>query len=78
MIAVRSVQEVKDGAVTVHLPLHFADKRVEVIVLALEEDETEPAQLQRLLLTAPTLSEDELQEFARAREWMSQWTVDGF
>lgn len=78
MIAVRSVQEVKDGAVTVHLPLHFADKRVEVIILPLEEDDSEPAQLQRLLLTAPTMSEDELQEFARAREWMNQWAVNGF
>lgn len=31
-------------------------------------------QLQSLLLSAPTLSDDELQEYAQVREWMNQWT----
>lgn len=39
MLAVRSVQEVIADAVTVKLPAHFARKRVEVIVLPLEEDD---------------------------------------
>lgn len=78
MIAVRSVQDVISGAVTVHLPVHFTGKRVEVIVLPLEEDESKATQLQELLLTAPVQSEDELQEFARAREWMEQWTINEF
>ncbi len=78
MIAVRSVQEVIAGAVTVKLPAHFLGKRVEVIVLPLEEDAQEPGQLQRLLLTAPTLSDDELQGYTQVREWMSQWTVNEY
>ncbi len=78
MIAVRSVQEVIAGAVTIKLPAHFAGKRVEVIVLPMEEDEQEPQQLQRLLLAAPTLSEDDLQGFAQVRDWMNQWTVSEF
>lgn len=39
MIAVRSVQEVIAGAVTVKLPAHFSGRRVEVIILPVEEDE---------------------------------------
>ena len=78
MIAVRSIQEVIAGAVTIKLPAHFAGKRVEVIVLPMEEDEQEPLQLQRLLLAAPTLSEDDLQGFAQVRDWMNQWTVSEF
>lgn len=76
MIAVRSVQEVIAGAVTVRLPAHFLGKRVEVIVLPLEEEDQESGQLQRLLLTAPTLSDNELQGYAQIREWLNQWTVN--
>ena len=66
MIAVRSIQEVIAGAVTIKLPAHFAGKRVEVIVLPVEEDEQELGELQRLLLAAPTLSDDELQDLLRS------------
>ena len=31
--------------------------------------------LQDLLLAAPTLTAEELQEFDRIREWMSQWSA---
>ena len=72
MIAVRSIQEVIAGAVTIKLPAHFAGKRVEVIVLPVEKDEQEPGQLQRLLLAAPTLTDDELQGFAQVRDWMNR------
>ena len=67
MIVVRSVQEVIAGAVTIKLPARFAGKRVEVIVLSVEENDREPQQLQRLLLTAPTLSEDDLQGFTQVK-----------
>ena len=78
MIAIRSVQEVIAGAVTINLPAHFAGKRVEVIVLPVEEDNQESEQLQRVLLAAPTLSDDDLQGFSLVRDWMSQWTVSKF
>jgi hypothetical protein len=75
MIAVRSVQDIVAGAVTVKLPSNFPGRRVEVIVLPLEESEQEHQELERLLLNAPTLTEDELRGFAQVRNWMSQWTV---
>ena len=33
-------------------------------------------ELQELLLSAPTLTEQEVQEFQRVRDWMSQWHVN--
>ena len=73
MIAVRSIHEVVAGSVTIRLPVDFAAKRVEVIILPVEEAQTKPSQLQRLLLAAPTISEAELDEFAQTREWMNRW-----
>ena len=78
MIAVRQIQEVVADTVTIRLPARFAAKRVEVIVLPVAEDEQESGQLQGLLLTAPTLFEDDLQGFTQVRDWMSQWTVNEF
>jgi hypothetical protein len=66
------------GAVTIKLPAHFAGKRVEVIVLPVEEDDREAGELERLLLAAPTLSEDELRSYAQVSWWMNQRTVSEF
>ena len=68
MIAIRQIQEVKAGAVTVALPVNFHAKRVEVIVLSLEEASNGAQSLQDLLLTAPTLTDEELQEYEKARK----------
>ena len=72
MNAVRQIQEVVADTVTIRLPAHFSARRVDVIVFPVAEDEQESRQLQSLLLTAPTLSEDDLQGFTQVREWMSQ------
>ena len=76
MIAVRRIQDVIAGAVTIRLPAHFSAKRVEVIVLPVDEDEQETGQLQRLLLTAPTMSDDDLRGFDQVRKWMNQWIFE--
>lgn len=72
MIAVRQIQEVVADTVTIRLPAHFAARRVEVIVFPVAEDKRESRQLQSLLLTAPTLFEDDLQGFTQVRDWMGQ------
>ncbi|MCI0692352.1 hypothetical protein L0337_10165 [candidate division KSB1 bacterium] len=78
MIAIRQIQEVKSGAVTVALPVDFHAKRVEIIILAIEESNNGAQNLQDLLLAAPTLTDDELQDYEKVREWMSQWNVNDF
>ncbi|OGB99941.1 hypothetical protein A2V82_08205 [candidate division KSB1 bacterium RBG_16_48_16] len=78
MIAIRQIQKVKSGAVTVTLPSDFDAKQVEIIILPIDEVSGGAQSLQDLLLAAPTLSEDELKEFDKVREWMSQWNVNDF
>lgn len=78
MIAVRSVQDVVAGVVTIELPHHFTGKRVEVIVLPVDDDDNTSAELKRVLLAAPTLSDTDLKRFAEIRDWMVQWNVKEF
>lgn len=78
MIAIRQIQEVKSGTVTVALPAEFHGQRVEIIILPVAESSERAQNLQDLLLAAPTLTDDELQEIEKVREWMSQWNVNDF
>jgi len=83
MIAIRKIQKVKSRAVTIDLPTDFHAERVEIIILPVEESPDEESSqressLQKLLLNAPTLTEQELQEFENVREWMNQWNVKEF
>ena len=72
MKAIRKIEEVKSGSVTIDLPADFNAKKVEIIVLPIEDSENGRQSLQDLLLEAPTLTEDELQEYQKVRDWMSQ------
>lgn len=78
MIAIRQIQEVKSGVISVALPVNFQAQRVEIIILPIEEPKGKAQNLQDLLLAAPTLTDEELQEYDKVREWMSQWNVSDF
>lgn len=79
MIAIKEIKDVIAGEVTIKLPDNFPTKRVEVIILPVEENDGEKARsLSDFLLTGPTFSEEELQRLAQVREWMSQWDVKEF
>lgn len=73
MYSIRQTQDVKNGMITVVLPPHFNAKRVNIIIFPIKEetDRKISENLQDLLLTAPTLSDNELQEFETIREWMN-------
>jgi DNA-binding protein YbaB len=60
MIAIRQIHEVNSGAVTIALPANFHAKRVEIIILALDEPDEEVQSLQDLLLAAPILTEEQV------------------
>jgi len=77
MYSIRQTQDVKNGMITVVLPPHFNAKRVNIIIFPVKEEADRKISenlenLQDLLLTAPTLSDNELQEFETIREWMNQ------
>lgn len=86
MFAIRQIHAVKFGVVTIALPAAFQTKRVEIIVLSINDVDDdvdneiqEPYQaLQSILLFAPTLTADELSEHENVREWMNQWHVTDF
>ena len=78
MIAIREIQEVKSGSVTIDLPNTWRVKRVEIIILPVEETSNDDKSLSELLLEAPTLTEDDLQDYETAREWMNQWHIEEF
>ena len=82
MVAIREFHDVISGRVPVDLPSDFKATRVEIIVLPIEESdkhaENAPGTLQALLLTAPTLTADELLEYERVQEWMTEWSVADF
>lgn len=78
MIAVREIQDVKSGQIKINLPNDFHAKKVEIIILPVEESLDEGQELQELLLDAPTLTNDELQEYGIIRDWISQWNVEEF
>ncbi len=70
MNAIRQIQTVKSGAVTVSLPPEFDMKQVEMVVLPLDEFDGAAQNLQSLLLAAPTLTDAELEGFNQiALEW---------
>jgi hypothetical protein len=80
MFSIQQTYDVKDGMVTVVLPPRFNAKRVNIIIFPVKEgaDRKISEDLQDLLLTAPTLSDNELQEFKNIREWMNQWNIQDF
>ncbi len=87
MFAIREIQDVIAGTVTVTLPPAFLAKRVEVIVLSVDDIENDALEdipsnttqsLQALLLAAPTLTDDEVKEYENVREWMAEWRVTNY
>jgi hypothetical protein len=75
MMAIREIQEVKSGSVTVNLPPSFNGQRVEIIILPADDLFNSTQDLQELLLAAPTITDEELQEFQTVRAWMNEWHI---
>lgn len=69
MNAIREVQEVKSGTVTIDLPNDWDAKEVEIIIRPLKNRSNNGKSLSELLLEGPTLTDDELRDYERVREW---------
>lgn len=78
MNAIRQIQRVRSGQVTIQLPADFEAHQVEIIILPLDEKNDGAQNLRDLLLTAPTLTDGELDTYSQVRGWMSQWNVNAF
>lgn len=73
METIKSIQEVKSNSIHIELPLDFHAKKVEVTISAVHESNNDLSELQKVLLEAPTLTDEELKEFENAKRWMNQW-----
>ena len=69
MIAIRQIREITAETLTVQIPKNFPAKRAEIIILPLDEPAKNGlSDLQRVLLNAPTLNDDELHRFENVRD----------
>lgn len=78
MNAIRKIEEVKSGSVKIDLPADFQAKKVGVVIMPVVDSEDRQQSRRDVLLEAPTLKDDELKEYSRVRDWMSQWSVKEF
>lgn len=78
MLAIRKIQEIDSETIMIRVPSYFLTKRVEIIILPIEEQPEPQSYLQEVLLRAPILSDEDIQPFEHVREWMNQWNVNNF
>jgi hypothetical protein len=67
MMAIRQIQTVTSGAVTVTFAPEFDAKQVEILISPIDDVQAGAQQLRDLLLAAPALTDDGLQTFDNVR-----------
>lgn len=84
MLAYKTKSEIQQGLLQLQLPDVFEGKKVEIIVLEIDDTEQtevsttqthkedEPNDFQKFLLTAPTWSDTEYENFAENRKRFNQ------
>ena len=78
MVALRQIQDVKANKLVLNLPLDFKAGRVEVIILPIEDALKPVSGLNKILLSAPTLSKKDLHPLEHNRKWIEKWDVREF
>ena len=78
MTVITKIMDVQSGSIKIDLPPEFHNKKVEIIILPIEESKNSGQSLQELLLAAPTLSDAELQEYDDVRKPIDKWIVNEF
>ena len=82
MKAIRQVREVKNHQILVRLPEDFGNKKVEVIILPLNEIDKEKLKARekflKFLLNGPTLCPEEIQRIEAMQREFNQWTIEKF
>ena len=75
---IREIKDIEAGHVRVNIPENFSAKKVEIIILPVEETPTNRQTLQELLLDAPTLTDEELREYELIRDRFNKWNVEEY
>lgn len=74
MQAIKEYTEVIDGSIHVNLPKNFTAKRVELIILSADDNESGKDDFLRFLLESPEMTDEEYQAIEEKRQHLKQWT----
>jgi hypothetical protein len=73
MQAIKQYTEVIDGSIHIELPKNFTAKRVELIILSADDNNTDASDFQRFLLDSPEMTDAEYQAIEEKRAHFNQW-----
>lgn len=67
MQALRQYTEVINGSIHINLPEDFTAKQVELIILSIDEEKTDPNDFQQFLLESPEMTDEEFEAIQEKR-----------
>jgi hypothetical protein len=70
---VKQYADVVNGAIHINLPKDFHAKRVELTIIAIDDNSTPLSAFQRFLLDSPEMSDDEYTMIEEKRRHLQQW-----
>jgi hypothetical protein len=70
---VRQYATVENGFIHIQLPKDFVAKRVELIIVPLEDEPNQLSSFQQFLLDSPEMSEEEFETIQEKRSHLNQW-----
>ena len=73
MQVIKQYTDVINGSIHVNLPRDFTAKRVELIILSVEDKETDNEAFQQFLLDSPEMTDEELRAIEEKRQHLQQW-----
>ena len=73
MQVIKQYIDVINGSIHVNLPMDFTAKRVELIILSVEDKETDNEAFQQFLLDSPEMTDEELLAIEEKRQHLKQW-----
>ncbi len=74
MQAIKQYTEVINGSIHVSLPENFTAKRVELIILSIDEDNMDSSSFRQFLLESPEMTDEEFEAIQEKKRHLNQWT----
>jgi len=78
MQAIREVKKVEGGQIIINVPQGFTSEEVEIIILPVENRRNEierKKRLRNLLLSGPTLNNEDMKEIEDLKTWYKEWKI---
>jgi hypothetical protein len=74
MQAIKQYTEVINGSIHIDLPKDFTAKRVELIILSIDDDHADSSDFQQFLLNSSEMTDEEFEAIQEKRRHLNQWT----